>query len=246
MRRVTAERLQAAKQTVPHFYLNADCAMDAALRLRARLNERDPDLGLTLTDIIVRAAALALREVPAANSAWGDGAVRLFDTADVAVAVDTPGGLIHTDHSPGGRQEPAGDLAGAEVAERARPGGRADAGGVHRRHVHHLQPRDVRRRQPLCHRQPAAELHPRGRRGAATAGRHERRRRGCDHRCLHAVRGSPRHRRRHRRPIPRLPAHLHRRTRTTGVCRYAGAVHTARAACRHPRGRVDQPATARR
>ena len=94
MRRVTAERLQAAKQTVPHFYLNADCAMDAALRLRARLNERDPDLGLTLTDIIVRAAALALREVPAANSAWGDGAVRLFDTADIAVAVDTPGGLI--------------------------------------------------------------------------------------------------------------------------------------------------------
>ena len=94
MRRVTAERLQAAKQTVPHFYLNADCAMDAALRLRARLNERDPDLGLTLTDIIVRAAALALREVPAANSAWSDGAVRLFDTADIAVAVDTPGGLI--------------------------------------------------------------------------------------------------------------------------------------------------------
>ena len=41
MRRVTAERLQAAKQTVPHFYLHADCAMDAALRLRARLNERD-------------------------------------------------------------------------------------------------------------------------------------------------------------------------------------------------------------
>ena len=94
MRRVTAERLQAAKQTIPHFYLNADCAMDAALRLRARLNERDPDLGLTLTDIIVRAAALALREVPAANSSWGDGAVRLFDTADIAVAVDTPGGLI--------------------------------------------------------------------------------------------------------------------------------------------------------
>ena len=94
MRRVTAERLQAAKQTIPHFYLSVDCGMDAALRLRARLNERDPDLGLTLTDIIVRAAALVLREVPAANSAWGDGAVRLFDTADIAVAVDTPGGLI--------------------------------------------------------------------------------------------------------------------------------------------------------
>ena len=94
MRRVTAERLQAAKQTIPHFYLSADCGMDAAMRLRARLNEREPDLGLTLTDIIVRAAAQALREVPAANSSWADGAVRLYAAADIAVAVDTPGGLV--------------------------------------------------------------------------------------------------------------------------------------------------------
>ena len=94
MRRVTAERLQAAKQTVPHFYLSADCAMDAALRLRARLNEREPDLGLTLTDIVVRAAAQALREAPAANSSWAAGAVRLYAAVDIAVAVDTPGGLV--------------------------------------------------------------------------------------------------------------------------------------------------------
>ena len=94
MRRVTAERLQAAKRDVPHFYLGADCAMDAALQLRARVNEQDPGLELTLTDIIVRAAALALRQVPAANSAWAEGAVRLYDAADVAVAVDTPQGLI--------------------------------------------------------------------------------------------------------------------------------------------------------
>ena len=94
MRRVTAERLQAAKQTIPHFYLSADCGMDAAMRLRARLNEREPDLGITLTDIIVRAAAQALREVPAANSSWADGAVRLYDAVDIAVAVDTPGGLV--------------------------------------------------------------------------------------------------------------------------------------------------------
>jgi len=94
MRRVTAERLQAAKQTIPHFYLSADCGMDAAMRLRARLNEREPDLGLTLTDIVVRAAAQALREVPAANSSWADGVVRLYDAVDIAVAVDTPGGLV--------------------------------------------------------------------------------------------------------------------------------------------------------
>ena len=94
MRRVTAERLQAAKRDVPHFYLGADCAMDAALQLRQRVNEQDPGLELTLTDIVVRAAALALRQVAAANSAWADGAVRLYDAADIAVAVDTPQGLI--------------------------------------------------------------------------------------------------------------------------------------------------------
>ena len=94
LRRVTAERLQAAKQTIPHFYLSADCAMDAALKLRARVNAQDPELKLTLTGVIVRAAALALRQVPAANSSWADGAVRLHDAADIAVAVDTPRGLI--------------------------------------------------------------------------------------------------------------------------------------------------------
>ena len=93
-RRVTAERLLAAKQSIPHFYLGVDCAMDAALRLRARVTAQDPDLELTLTDIIVRAAALALRQVPAANSSWADGSVRLHDTADIAVAVDTPSGLF--------------------------------------------------------------------------------------------------------------------------------------------------------
>ena len=94
MRRVTAERMQTAKQTVPHFYLGVDCAVDAALQLRARVNRRHPGLGLTLTGVIVRAAALALRQVPAANSSWADGRVRLHDAVDVAVAVETPQGLI--------------------------------------------------------------------------------------------------------------------------------------------------------
>ena len=94
MRRVTAERMQSAKRTIPHFYLGADCAMEAALRLRARVNAQDAGLELTLTDIIVRAAALALRQVPAANSSWHEGGVRLYDAADIAVAVDTPQGLI--------------------------------------------------------------------------------------------------------------------------------------------------------
>ena len=94
MRRVTAVRLQKAKQTVPHFYLKMECTVDAALELRTRINEQSPDLKLTLTDIIVRAAALALRKVPQANSTWTDDAIRIYEAADIAVAVNTPMGLI--------------------------------------------------------------------------------------------------------------------------------------------------------
>ena len=94
MRRVTATRLQQAKQTVPHFYLRIDCAVDAALGLLARVKELRPDGAPTLTDFVVRAAALALRQVPQANSTWADGAVRVYDTVDIAVAANTPKGLI--------------------------------------------------------------------------------------------------------------------------------------------------------
>ena len=94
MRRVTATRLQQAKQSVPHFYLRVDCRVDAALALRSRINAELPDTGLTLTGILVRAAALALRRVPQANSTWADNALRVYAAADIAVAVDTPQGLI--------------------------------------------------------------------------------------------------------------------------------------------------------
>ena len=94
MRRVTATRLQQAKQTVPHFYLRIECAVDAALGLLARVKELHPEVTPTLTDFVVRAAALALRQVPQANSTWADGVVRVYDTVDIAVAVNTPRGLI--------------------------------------------------------------------------------------------------------------------------------------------------------
>lgn len=94
MRRVTAARLTKAKQTIPHFYLRIECAGDAVLEMKARLTARHPDLKLTLTEIIVRAAALALRKVPRANSTWTDTAVRIYNEVDVAVAVETPAGLI--------------------------------------------------------------------------------------------------------------------------------------------------------
>ena len=94
MRRVTATRMQQAKQTVPHFYLRTECRVDAALRFLAAAKRHYPDAPPTLTDLVVRAAAFALRAVPEANSAWIDGAVRVYGRVDVAVAVDTSQGLV--------------------------------------------------------------------------------------------------------------------------------------------------------
>ncbi len=93
MRRVTAARMQQAKQTVPHFYLRVDCTVDAALDLLAAARRQDATAP-TLTDVVVRTAAYALARVPLANAAWADGAVRIYDNIDIAIAVNTPAGLI--------------------------------------------------------------------------------------------------------------------------------------------------------
>ena len=94
MRRVTAVRMADAKRTVPHFYLRVECVADALVDLRARLNAERSDRALTLTDLIVRAAGLALRKFPQANASWTENAVRVYRAIDIAVAVNTPAGLI--------------------------------------------------------------------------------------------------------------------------------------------------------
>lgn len=94
MRRVTATRMQQAKQTVPHFYLRTECRVDAALRFLAAAKRSLPDAPPTLTDLVVRSVACALGAVPEANSAWVNGAVRVYERVDVALAVDTPQGLV--------------------------------------------------------------------------------------------------------------------------------------------------------
>jgi pyruvate dehydrogenase E2 component (dihydrolipoamide acetyltransferase) len=98
MRKVIAQRLGQAKRDIPHFYLSVDCAVDALLALRKDLNAKAPDgegaYKLSLNDFVVRAVALALRKVPAANATWTDEAIHHYSTIDVSVAVATPGGLI--------------------------------------------------------------------------------------------------------------------------------------------------------
>ena len=104
MRKTIARRLVEAKSTIPHFYLTLDCELDALLALRKQLNDAAPvrktEKGevaaykLSVNDMIIKALALALREVPTANVSWTDSAMVQHRHADVGVAVSIPGGLI--------------------------------------------------------------------------------------------------------------------------------------------------------
>jgi pyruvate dehydrogenase E2 component (dihydrolipoamide acetyltransferase) len=96
MRRTVAARLTEAKQTIPHFYLRREVAIDALLAFRAELNTALEGRGvkLSVNDFIIKACAMALQAVPAANTVWaGDRMLRL-KPSDVAVAVAVEGGLF--------------------------------------------------------------------------------------------------------------------------------------------------------
>lgn len=93
MRRAIARRLTESKQHVPHFYLTVDCRMDTLLALRAQANHGGA-VKLSVNDFIVRAAALALREVPEVNASWHDDDIEYHAGADISVAVATDGGLV--------------------------------------------------------------------------------------------------------------------------------------------------------
>ncbi len=94
MRKTIARRLTEAKQTVPHFYLTVDCRIDELLRVRKEINGRFDDIKISVNDFVIRAAALALGQVPAANASWDDSGILLYEHADISVAVATPKGLI--------------------------------------------------------------------------------------------------------------------------------------------------------
>ncbi|WP_417429387.1 pyruvate dehydrogenase complex dihydrolipoamide acetyltransferase [Kiloniella sp.] len=93
MRRVIANRLSESKQTVPHFYLSVDCEMDKLLAFRKELNASG-DVKISVNDFVIRAAALALKKVPAANASFSDEGILSYKNADISVAVATPSGLI--------------------------------------------------------------------------------------------------------------------------------------------------------
>lgn len=99
MRRVIAERLTIAKQTIPHYYLSIDCRIDELMRARERMNAASPADGpraykLSVNDFIIKAMALALQEVPAANATWTEAGMLRHKYSDVGVAVAIDGGLF--------------------------------------------------------------------------------------------------------------------------------------------------------
>ena len=95
MRRVIARRMTEAKTQVPHFYLSMDCEIDELLKVRKALNDAQDGTRISVNDFVVRACALALMNVPDANVAYeNENELRRFRTADLAVAVAVPGGLV--------------------------------------------------------------------------------------------------------------------------------------------------------
>jgi pyruvate dehydrogenase E2 component (dihydrolipoamide acetyltransferase) len=96
MRRVIADRLTEAKQTIPHFYLRRDIKLDTLLKLRSEVNAGLAARGvkLSVNDFIIKACAMALQSVPAANAVWAGDRVLQMEASDISVAVAIEGGLF--------------------------------------------------------------------------------------------------------------------------------------------------------
>ncbi|EUB95810.1 pyruvate dehydrogenase complex dihydrolipoamide acetyltransferase [Rhizobium sp. CF080] len=104
MRKTIASRLTESSQTVPSYFVSMDCEIDALLKLRGEINASAPvkktekgevpAFKLSVNDFIIKAMALALRDVPMANASWTSTARVLHKHADVGVAVSIPDGLI--------------------------------------------------------------------------------------------------------------------------------------------------------
>ena len=96
MRKTIANRLVEAKQTVPHFYLTLDLNIDPLLSLRKDINASLEASGskVSVNDLVIKAAAMALMDFPSANASWNGDEILYYQRADVSVAVATDGGLI--------------------------------------------------------------------------------------------------------------------------------------------------------
>ena len=95
MRKVIAEKLTKTKQDVPHFYMEMRANVTSLLNIRKQINENEQlNTRITVTDLIIKAVALAVRDEPKVNVMWNNGSIRRYKTVDISVAVAVEDGLI--------------------------------------------------------------------------------------------------------------------------------------------------------
>jgi len=121
IRKTIAKRLVTSLGPVPHFFLTTEIEMDRATEMRKGINALDPDLKISINDIIIKVAAAALIQHPEVNASYQEKFVRYYERADIGVAVAIPDGLI-TPVIRSADQKPLSEIAYQvrELAERAR------------------------------------------------------------------------------------------------------------------------------
>jgi len=124
LRQAIARRMTVSKQTAPHFYVTVEVDMDEAMAWRARINEALGERGkVTVNDMVVKAAALALREFPALRSSYQEGGIVRHEAIHIGIAVALEEGLITVVLRDADRK-PLAQIAreSKELVERARSG----------------------------------------------------------------------------------------------------------------------------
>ncbi|MFZ3005862.1 MAG: 2-oxo acid dehydrogenase subunit E2, partial [Phenylobacterium sp.] len=96
MRKTVARRLTESFRDVPHFPLTIDLEIDALLAGRVKINAMLESQGVkvSVNDLVIKAAAIALKQVPEANASYSPEGIAMHHHADIAMAVAIDGGLI--------------------------------------------------------------------------------------------------------------------------------------------------------
>jgi len=121
IRRTIAKRLVTSLGPVPHFFLTTEIEMDKTVEMRKSINALDPELKISINDIIIKVVAAALLQHPQVNASYQDRAIRYYERADIGVAVAIEEGLI-TPVVRSADQKSLSEIAAEvrELAERAR------------------------------------------------------------------------------------------------------------------------------
>ncbi|HJS24596.1 MAG TPA: pyruvate dehydrogenase complex dihydrolipoamide acetyltransferase [Pyrinomonadaceae bacterium] len=121
IRKVIAKRLVTSLGPVPHFFLTTEIEMDRAAEMRRGINALDPDLKISINDVIIKVAAAALMQHPEVNASFQEKHIRYYEHADIGVAVAIEDGLI-TPVVRAANQKSLSEIAAEvrELAERAR------------------------------------------------------------------------------------------------------------------------------